>query len=57
MREGVVLGLERRRRWTDEEKLEILGRVGLGGRRVADVAREEDVTRQHIYQWRGELRR
>ena len=40
MRDGVVLGLERRRRWT-----------------VADVARRHDVTRQHIYQWRREMRR
>jgi transposase len=57
MRQGVVLGAERRRRWSDEEKLAILGRVGVGGRRVSDVAREADLTRQHIYQWRRELRR
>lgn len=52
-----LLGVERRRRWQDDEKLAILERVGMGGRTVADVAREADVTRQHIYQWRQEMRR
>lgn len=57
MRDGVVLGMERRRRWTDEAKLAILGEVGVNGWTVADVARRHDVTRQHIYQWRREMRR
>ena len=52
-----IRGVERRRRWQDGEKLAILERVGMGGRTVADVAREADVTRQHIYQWRREMRR
>ena len=57
MRDGVVLGVERRRRWTDEAKLAILREVGENGWTVADVARRHDVTRQHIYQWRREMRR
>jgi len=57
MRDGVVLGVERRRRWTDEAKLTILSEVGENGWTVADVARRHDVTRQHIYQWRREMRR
>jgi transposase len=57
VRDEVVLGVERRRRWTDEAKLAILGEVGLNGWTVADVARRHDVTRQHIYQWRREMRR
>jgi transposase len=57
MRDGVLVGIERRRRWTDEAKLAILGEVGVNGWTVADVARRHDVTRQHIYQWRGEMRR
>jgi transposase len=57
MADGVVLGAERRRRWTDEAKLAILGEVGLNGWTVTDVARRHDVTRQHIYQWRREMRR
>ncbi len=57
MRHEVVLGAERRRRWSDEAKLEILGEVGVDGWTVSDVARHHDLTRQHIYQWRRELRR
>jgi len=51
-----VLGVERRRRWTDDEKLAVVSEVGVNGATVADVARGHDVTRQHIYQWRRELR-
>jgi len=57
VRGGVVLGLERRRRWPDDLKLEILGEVGVNGWTVADVARRHDITRQHIYQWRRALKR
>ena len=57
MRHIEVLGRERRRRWSDAEKLGVLERVGVDGRTVADVAREADLTRQHIYQWRQEMRR
>ena len=51
-----VLGIERRRRWPDAVKLLILAEVNIGGWSLADVARRHDVTRQHIYQWRRELR-
>lgn len=57
MRHVEVLGRERRRRWSDAEKISVLERVGVGGRTVADVAREANLTRQHIYQWRQEMRR
>lgn len=57
VRQAVVLSSERRRRWSDEGKLDILGQVGVNGWTVADVARRHDLTRQHIYQWRRELRR
>ena len=51
-----VMGVERRRRWPEALKLSILAEVNTGGRSLADVARRHDVTRQHIYQWRRELR-
>ena len=57
MRHEVIVGVERRRRFTIEQKLSILAEVGVGGATVADVARRHDLTRQHIYQWRRELRR
>jgi len=57
MRYELMTGVERRRRWSEEEKLSILGEVGFGGETVASVARRHDITRQHIYQWRREMRR
>lgn len=53
---GDILGLERRRRWGDEEKLEIVLSVGVGGATVTQVAQRHDVTRQQIYAWRHELK-
>ncbi|WP_262270454.1 IS66-like element accessory protein TnpA [Microvirga yunnanensis] len=49
--------MERRRRWSQEDKRRILSEVGVEGASVSDVARRHDVTRQHLYQWRRELRR
>lgn len=57
MRHEVFIGVERRRRWREDEKRSILGEVGVNGASVADVARAHDITRQHIYQWRQELKR
>lgn len=57
MRQEVMTGAERRRRWSDAEKRSILGEVGLRGSTVAEVARRHDLTRQHLYQWRAELRK
>ena len=54
---GDILGLERRRRWCDEEKLEIVLSVGVGGATVMQVAQRHDVTRQQIYAWRHELKK
>lgn len=51
-----VLGVERRRRWPDAVKLSILAEVNTNGWTLSDVARRHDVTRQHLYQWRRELR-
>ncbi len=56
MRHEVIVGVERRRRWSDDEKLSILDEVEAGST-VADTARRHDLTRQHIYQWRQALRR
>lgn len=57
MRQEILTGVERRRRWSLDQKQEILAAVGVNGATVADVARRYDITRQHIYQWRRELRR
>ena len=57
MGQEILTGPERRRRWSVEEKLSILGEVGRDGHSVSDVARHHGITRQHIYQWRAALRR
>ncbi len=54
---GDILGLERRRRWSDDEKLGIVLSVGVGGATVTQVAQRHDVTRQQIYAWRHELKK
>jgi transposase len=54
---GDILGLERRRRWGDEEKLEIVLSVGVGSATVTQVAQRHEVTRQQIYAWRHKLKK
>ena len=56
MGQEVLIGVERRRRWPDERKLQILAEVGVDGASVSDVARRHDLTRQHLYQWRSSFR-
>ena len=50
---GDILGLERRRRWSDEEKLGIVLSVGVAGATVTQVAQRHEVTRQQLYAWRN----
>ena len=52
-----ILGRERRRRWTQAEKLEIVAAVGVDGETLARVARRYDVSRSQIYQWRHQFRK
>lgn len=54
---GEILGVERRRFWRDEDKLEIVMSVGIGGATVTQVAQRHEVTRQQIYAWRHELKK
>jgi len=50
----VMSGPERRRRWTDEERLRILAEAGAPGACVA--ARRHDISTARIYTWRNKLR-
>lgn len=52
----VMSGPERRRRWSDEERLEILAEAFAPGACVADVARQHDISTARIYTWRSRLR-
>jgi len=54
---GEILGLERRRFWHDEDKLEIVTSVGVGGSTVTQVAQRHEITRQQIYAWRHDLKK
>jgi transposase InsO family protein len=57
MRMEVLTGPERRRRWSDEEKLRILIREAIEpGVRYVDVARHHDISPPQLYQWRVALR-
>ena len=52
-----ILGRERRRQWSNAERLEIVAAVGLNGETLARVARRYDVSRSQIYQWRHQFRK
>ena len=54
---GEILGLERRRFWRDEDKLEIVASVGIGGATVTQVAQRHEITRQQVYAWRHDLKK
>ncbi len=51
----VFSGPERRRRWSDEERLQILSEAFAPGVRVADVCRRHDISTGLIYTWRRKL--
>jgi transposase len=53
----IITGVERRRRWRDEEKLRILAELEEPGARFNDVARRHDVSRGLLWQWRDAQRR
>jgi transposase len=52
-----ILGRERRRRWSQPKKLEIVAAVGVNGETLARVARRYDVSRSQIYNWRHQFRK
>jgi transposase len=52
---GEILGFERRRRWSDEEKLGIVMSVGTNETTVTQVAQRHEITRQQVYAWRHEM--
>lgn len=52
MRAEILVGPERRRRWSAEEKARIVAEASAPGATVAEVARRHDVSRNLIYSWR-----
>ena len=53
----VLTGPERRRRWSDDERLRILTEAFSPGACVSEIARRHDVSTALIYGWRRKLRR
>jgi transposase len=53
----VFSGPARRRRWSDEERLQILGEAFAPGALVAQVAQRDVVSTGLIYTWRRNFRR
>ncbi|GBQ97071.1 hypothetical protein AA23498_2811 [Acetobacter nitrogenifigens DSM 23921 = NBRC 105050] len=51
MAQEILIGVERRRRWSDERKLEILAEVGVDGASVSHVARRHDLTGDVTLTW------
>ena len=52
----VFSGPERRRRWSEEDRVRILTEAFSPGGCVAEVARRHDVSSALIYTWRSKLR-
>jgi transposase len=51
-----VLGAERRRRWSDDEKARILEETLVPGATVSEVARRNDVAASVVFTWRRKAR-
>jgi transposase len=56
MRGEILVGPERRRRWSEDEKLRVTAESLQPGARVADIARRYRVSRSLVYAWRREGR-
>lgn len=53
----VITGVERRRDWTDEEKLSIIAESCRDGVVISDVARRHGLRPQQLFTWRNEFRK
>lgn len=51
----VLAGIERRRRWSDEEKRRIIAEAFSCREGVSSVARRHEIYPQQIYRWRREF--
>ena len=57
MSQEILVGPERRRRWSDAQKVAIVVEAAGADTTVTEVARRHGITRQQIYQWRSDMRR
>jgi transposase len=56
VRVEILNGVERRRRWSEDEKARIIEESFASGTKVSDVARKYGVSRGLIFAWRKEAR-
>jgi transposase len=52
----IISGVERRRRWSEEQKREIVAAAFAPGAVASAVAQQADIPRSSLYKWRQELR-
>ena len=50
----IITGPERRRRWSDEEKLQLVAEACQPGKSVSQVARERGISASQLFGWRRE---
>lgn len=50
----VLAGPERRRRWSEEERAEVISEMARRGAKVSDIARRRGISRSLLYTWRRE---
>ena len=55
MQSSLITGPERRRVWTEDQKLAVLSAAFSPGAKVAEVARRADVCTSLIYRWRRDF--
>ena len=53
----IITGIERRRRWSLEEKLRIVAETEQPGSGIAEIARRYEISRGLLWNWRSQVRR
>jgi len=53
----IITGVERRRRWSLEEKLRIVAETEQPGSGIAEIARRYEISRGLLWNWRSQVRR
>ena len=53
----IITGVERRRRWSLEEKLRIVAETEQPGFGIAEIARRYEISRGLLWNWRSQIRR
>ncbi|MBV8056988.1 MAG: transposase [Deltaproteobacteria bacterium] len=53
----IITGVERRRRWSVEDKLRIVAETEAPAGRIAEIARKYEISRGLLWNWRNQVRR